>query len=341
LRKKPGHDGLVGMKTLVIGGTGLISGGIVRELLKRGHRVTVFHRGRTPLRERGVLEVTGDRRNRPLFEATMRSLKVDAVFDLISFNVDDAASAVRAFRGRVKHFIHCSTVCAVGVPTMKVICDEAEPYHPVSDYGRGKAAAEKYLLGEWRRTRFPVTIFRPSHTYGPLGGWILGTFMTDWDKDCELVNRIRRGKPVVVHGDGTTLWQSCYTDDAAAGFVGALGKRRVLGQVYNVCGRDILTWDEYYAAVGRAVGRKPRIVHVPTDVILKKAPAYATGFLAEIARFHGAYSIAKIRGDIPEFNPRTGVEEGTRRHARWLASEGRLAKAPPRPFEDRLARYGG
>jgi nucleoside-diphosphate-sugar epimerase len=328
------------MKTLVLGGTGLISGGITRELLRKGHQVTVFHRGTTPLRERGVLEVIGDRKNRPLFEAAMRALKVDAVFDLISFSVEDAASAVRAFRGRVKHFIHCSTVCAVGVPTTKVICDEMEPYHPVSGYGKGKAAAEKYLLAEWKKSRFPVTIFRPSHTYGPLGGWVLGTFLTDWERDCELVNRIRRGQPVVVHGDGTTLWQSCYTDDAAAGFVGALGKRRVLGQVYNICGRDISTWDEYYAAVGRAVGKKPRIVHLPTDVIIKNAPGSATGFLAEIARYHGAYSIEKIRRDIPEFDPRIDVEEGTRRHIAWLKAEGRLRKAPARPFEDALATAG-
>jgi nucleoside-diphosphate-sugar epimerase len=328
------------MNTLVIGGTGLISGGIVRELKRRGHWVTVFHRGGTPLRERGVLEVIGDRRNRPLFEAAMRALEVDAVFDLISFNREDAESAVRVFRGRVRHFIHCSTVCAVGVPTTKVICDEDEPYHPVSDYGRGKAAAEKYLLGQWRNGRFPVTIFRPSHTYGPLGGWVLGTFMTDWEKDCELVNRIRRGRPVVVHGDGTTLWQSCYTDDAATGFVGALGKPHVRGRIYNICGRDISTWNEYYEAVGRAVGRKPRIVHLPTNAILRRAPGYATGFLREIARFHGAYATDRIRRDIPEFNPRIGVEEGTRRHIAWLKAEGRLRKAPARPFEDALAAAG-
>lgn len=329
------------MNALVIGGTGLISGGITRALLRRGHRVTVFHRGRTPLKERGVMEVIGDRRDRPLFEASMRALaaarRLDAVFDLISFNREDAASAVRAFRGRVKHFLHCSTVCAVGVPTTKVICDEGEPYHPISGYGRGKRDAEKLLLGAWRSARFPVTIFRPSHTYGPGGGWVLGTFLTDWEWDAELVNRIRKGRPVVVHGDGEALWQSCFVDDVAEGFVAAAGRRKTFGQVYNICGRDILTWNEYYAAVGRAVGREPRIVHVPTDAIVRGAPESATGFLREIGRFHGAYSIEKIRRDVPEFNPRVDVAEGTRRHIRWLASERRLAKSPPRPFEDRLA----
>ena len=174
--------------------------------------------------------------------------------------------------------------------------------------------------------------------YGPGGGWVLGTFMTDWEKDAELVNRIRRGKPVVVHGDGEAIWQSCYVDDVANGFVAAAGCRKTLGQIYNICGRDLLTWNEYYAAVGRAVGRAPRIVHVPTDAILREAPEGATGFLREIGRYHGAYSTAKLRRDVPGFDPRIGVEEGTRRHIRWLAAEGRLRRSPSRPFEDRLAR---
>jgi nucleoside-diphosphate-sugar epimerase len=287
------------------------------------------------------MEVLGNRGDRRLFEAAMHAVtagsKIDAVFDLIGFNREDAASAERAFKGRVAHYIFCSTVCAVGVPTTKVICDEDEPYHPISGYGRGKEAAERHFLAAWRRSKFPVTIFRPSHTYGPGGGWVLGTFLTDWGTDAELVNRIRTGKPVVVHGDGQTLWQSCYVDDVARGFVGAAGRRKTLGQVYNVCGRDIQTWDEYYQSVGRAVGRKPRIVHVPTDLILREAPASATGFLSEIARYHGAYSTAKLRRDVPEFNPTIDVEEGTRRHIRWLAAEGRLQRSPKRPFEDRLA----
>ncbi len=298
----------------------------------------MFHRGRTPLRERGVVEILGDRHDRPRFEALMRSLRFDAVFDVLCFNRADAESAFRAFRGRVKHFLHTSSVCAVGVPTTKIICDESEPYHPITGYGRGKEETEKFYLSAWKRHRFPVTIIRPSHTYGPGGGWVLGTLLHDWEWDCETINRIRRGQPIVVHGDGTTLWQSCYSDDIGKAFVGALGKPWVRGEIYNACGRDILTWDEYYGAVGRAVGRKPKLVHLPTETIVRVAPEQATGFLREIAQYHGAYSIEKIRKHIPEFVPSIDVEEGTRRHIRWLKAEGRLAKAPRRPYEDALAR---
>jgi nucleoside-diphosphate-sugar epimerase len=326
------------MKALIIGGTGLISGAITRELLKKGHQVTVFTRGKRPLEQKGVKIVVGDRFKRAEFESAMKKLDVDAVFDLISFNTEDAASAYRAFQGRIKHFMHCSTVCAVGGPLTQIPATEDEPYQPLSGYGRGKKAAELYWLKQHREKGFPVTIFRPSHTYGPGGGWVLGIFMTDWDWDAELINRIRAGKPVIVHGDGQTLWQSCYVDDAAAGFVGAYGRKQTLGQIYNLCGHEVMTWDEYYRRVGMACGKAPKIVHLTVEQIAKGAPESATGFLREIALYHGAYAIDKAKRDIPAFRPQVTVQEGTRKHIAWLEKEGRLKKSPKRPFEDRLAK---
>jgi nucleoside-diphosphate-sugar epimerase len=326
------------MNILILGGTGIISGGILRAVKAKGHKVTVFHRGRTRLQERGVTEIFGDRQDRPAFEAMMKRVRFDAVMDVLCFSRADAESAFRAFNGRVRHFIHTSTVCAVGVPTYKVVCDETEPYHPITPYGRGKAEAERFYLGAWKKHRFPVTIIRPSHTYGPGGGWVLGTLLHDWEWDCETLNRIRRGDPVVVHGDGENLWQSCYSDDIGRAYEGALGKPWVRGEVYNACGRDIITWNEHYRRLGEAMGRKAKIVHLPTDIIVAAAPEQATGFLREIAQYHGAYSIDKIRKHIPEFNPRIGVAEGHRRHYQWLKAEGRLKKAPKRPYEDALVR---
>jgi nucleoside-diphosphate-sugar epimerase len=324
------------MKALVIGGTGLISGAITRVLKKEGHEVTVFHRGHRPLEEKGVKELLGDRQDRKAFEALMRSQKFDAVFDLISFNVEDAASAWRAFKGRVKHFVHCSTVCAVGVPTTKIPCDEDEPYHPISGYGRGKAAAEKFLLGKWKSGRFPVTIIRPSHTYGPGAAWVLGTFVDNWDIDCALVNRILAGKPILVAGDGEALWQSCYSDDCAEGFVGCLGNKKVLGQIYNLCGPQFYTWKEYYTRIGKALGRKVTMRFLPTEVIAAKAPQDASGFWREIGQFHGVYSNEKALRDIPAFRPRTTIEQGMKKHVAWLKKKNLLKKAPKRAYEDAL-----
>jgi nucleoside-diphosphate-sugar epimerase len=324
------------MRTLVIGGTGLISGAITRQLKRKGHHVTVFHRGHRPLEVKGVAEILGDRSDRPRFEAAMQAHKFDAVFDLISFNADDTASALRAFKGQVKHFVHCSTVCAVGAPLTKIPSDESEPYQPVSNYGRGKAAAEKFLLQAWKKQGFPVTIVRPSHTYGPGAHWVLGTFVDDWDRDSALINRIRSGKPVLVQGDGEQLWQSCYVDDIAEGFVGILGKAKVRGQIYNMCGPEVFTWNEYYRRVARGLGKTVHLEHLPTPVILAQAPEEATYFLKDIAQYHGAYSNAKALRDIPEFRPRTSVEQGTAKHVAWLTKKGLLKKAPLRIYEDKL-----
>jgi nucleoside-diphosphate-sugar epimerase len=324
------------MKALVIGGTGLISGAITRILKREGHEVTVFHRGHSPLEVTGVKELLGNRQDRKAFEALMLAHKFDAVFDLISFNTEDAASAWRAFRGRVKHFVHCSTVCAVGVPTTKIPCDENEPYHPISNYGRGKEAAEKFLLSKWKSGRFPVTIIRPSHTYGPGAAWVLGTFVDDWGKDCTLINRILANKPILVQGDGEQLWQSCYSDDCAEGFVGCLGNKKVLGQIYNLCGPEYYTWNEYYTRIAKAFGRKAKLAHLPTKVIIAKAPRDATYFLEEIAQFHGVYSNEKAMRDIPAFRPRTTIEQGFKKHVAWLRKKNLLKKAPKREYEDKL-----
>jgi len=329
------------MKVLVIGGTGLISGATTKHLKSLGHQVTVYHRGSSPLKTRGVEEIIGDKMDRRAFEADMKKRRFDAVIDPLLFNAQDAASDMRAFAGRIKHFIFISTVGAIGGPPVCIPADETEPYRPVGDYGRNKAAAEKMLLKAWRTKKFPVTIVRPSHTYGPNNRIALGTFVTDWGKDCELFNRIRQGKHVVLHGDGEGLWQSCYVDDLAEGLGGILKRRRkTLGEIYHMCGHEVMSWNEYYHRIGTALGRKVKIVHVPSDAIYKAAPEHSLGFLREFASMPGVYDISKAKAHIPEFNPRIPVEKGMARLYKWLKKEGALKEAPKRPFEDRLVRLG-
>src|SRR5438132_10396357 len=150
------------MRVLVIGGSGNISREIVRALQRHEHEVVVFNRGRhrDPQPE-GVRVVLGDRREREAFEATTRALEPDAVIDMISFSPEDAASAVRAFSGRVRHFIHCSTVMTYGPPVPQPVCDEGAPLGARTPYGQAKIAADALLLREYVETGFPVTIIKP------------------------------------------------------------------------------------------------------------------------------------------------------------------------------------
>ena len=192
------------MKVLIIGGTGNISRGIVAALLQRNHEVVMFNRGQHPDAPPPDIQVIhGDRRDRDAFESRMRAEKFNAVIDMISYNADDAASALRAFRGRVDGFIHCSTVMTYGppFPFSGVNIPETAPLNGTSEYGRGKIAADKLLLDAHAEDGFPVTIFKPSYTHGP--GMLVHRQVGG---DGSWIDRLRKGKPILSAGGRTELF---------------------------------------------------------------------------------------------------------------------------------------
>jgi nucleoside-diphosphate-sugar epimerase len=319
------------MRVLVIGGTGLISTGIVKALQARGHEVAVFNRGQRKSRlPDGVAYLQGDRKEYPAFEAAMQGIDVDAVIDMIAYGPEDTRSAIRAFQGRVRHFIHCSTVCTYGVTLSKLPADEEEPLRPISDYGRNKVACDELLLDAYRTQGFPATIFKPSHTYGP--GSLL---IRQLGSDKHLIDRIRKEKPVIVAGDGNALWQMLYCDDAGVGFAGAVGNEKTFGQVYNIVGNEVVTWDDYHRRLAAAIGCDIQIVHVPSDLLVAlDMPRYRG--LHEIFRHHGVYTSAKLKRDVPEYQPAVMWEEGVRRNVAWMDQEGMVANSDEDDFEDRI-----
>lgn len=321
------------MKVLIIGGTGLISTGIVQALRERGAAITVFNRGRTDDRlGDGVRHLVGDRQDFPAFEAAMAAAgSWDVVIDMICFRPEEAASAVRAFGGRCGHFIFCSTVCTYGNTQTVVPTLETTPQAPHSDYGRGKLAGEQVFLQAHAEGKMPVTIIRPSHTYGPGGGIIhnLGT-------EPAFLVRLRAGRPVIVSGDGHGLWQSAYADDVGRAFAYAAGRPLCFGQAYNAVADEVMTWDQYTQRTAAAIGAPaPRIVHIPTDLLLA-IDRSRYGALAEIFRFHGVYSNAKLKRDVLEFRLTTPYEEGVRRTVAWLDRHRPVPASPEDAWEDRL-----
>jgi nucleoside-diphosphate-sugar epimerase len=322
------------MKVLIIGGTGLISTGIVKALKARGAAVTVFNRGRTDDRLGGeeVRRLHGDRGDFPAFEGTMAtSGPWDVVIDMICFTPEQAESDLRAFAGRCGHFIFCSTVCTYGNTQTVIPTDENCPQRPHSDYGRNKLACERIFLRAGEGGQMPVTIFRPSHTYGPGGGIInnLGWAPT-------FVDRLRRGRPIIVSGDGHGLWQSTHADDVGVGFAYAAGRAKCFGEAYNIVGDEIFTWDQYTQRTAAAIGAPaPRIVHIPTDLLLA-ADRRRHAALEEIFRFHGVYSSAKLKRDVPEYQPATLFEDGVRQTVAWLDRHRKIEPAGDSDVEDRL-----
>ncbi|MFM1852209.1 MAG: hypothetical protein RIS54_1893 [Verrucomicrobiota bacterium] len=320
------------MKVLIIGGTGLISTGIVKALQARGADITVFNRGRMEDRLGNVKRLVGDREDRAAFERTIvEAGPWDVAIDMICFNLEQAASDVRALAGRCGHFLFCSTVCTYGNTQAIVPTDETTPQQPHSTYGRGKVDCEQLFLRAHEDGRFPITIFRPSHTYGPSGPVInnLG-----WEPS--FVDRLRRGLPVVVSGDGHGLWQSAFHEDVGRGFAYAAGERHTFGEAYNATADEVVTWDDYVRRTAAAIGApEPRIVHIPTDLLLSLGHERLQP-LEEIFRYHGVYSSEKLKRDVPDFRHKTPYEDGVRRTVEWLDAHDKIVPAKDDDFVDKL-----
>lgn len=317
------------MRVCVVGGTGNISTSIVRLLAEVGHEVTVFNRGQTPGLPPGVRELRGDRKERPAFEAAMQAGRFEAAIDMISYTAEDAQSALRAFRG-VKHLVHCSTVCTYGVQYDWMPSTEDHPLRPISDYGRNKVAADRVLLEAYYREGFPVTIIKPSTTYGPRWNMLR---QIAWEAGW--VDRVRKGKPIAVCGDGRALHQWLYVDDAAPAFVFALGRDRCVGQTYNMMRREFGCWADYHRTAMKVIGREVELVGVPVaSLVAAKVPS--VGICESIFSYNTVYSPERLMRDVPEFRPKIPLEEGLSRVLAAMEREGRIPDSDREDWEDRL-----
>lgn len=328
--------GVYCMKVLVIGGTGNISRGIVAAALSSGHEVTVFTRGTNlDAPPKGVRHIVGDRRDRPAFEAQLAAERFDAVYDMISFSEEDATSSLRAFRGRVEHFVQCSTVMTYGVPFPYngVNIDEDAPLQGSSPYGLGKIAADRLLLKAHQDDSFPVTIMKPSYTHGPgnpLYRQVGGT--TRW------LSRMREGKPILSAGDGLNYFQYLASKDAGAGFVGLLGKKHCIGQTYNIVHPQPRSWDEWQRTAAEAMGVEAKLVHVSQDILLALAPdrfkSMRDGF-----GHHQIFRHEKLMRDVPEFNPQTPLVESLREVITWMDQHSLIDQHDDSDLEDRIIQF--
>jgi nucleoside-diphosphate-sugar epimerase len=321
------------MHVLFLGGTGLISTAIARKLLQRGEQVTCFNRGRSENRleaHPNLTILTGDRSDRAAFEALFAGKHFDVVVDMICFGPDDAASSIRAFKGRCDHFLFCSTVCVYSGPPNTIPTPESEPYHSIGGYGKNKAACEQLFLSE---PDFPATVLRPSHSYGeggmlirPVGGW--GSFGTFPD-------RLRKGLPVIVPGDGTNVWASCHVDDVAAGFISVMGKPAAIGECFNITGEENVTWNRYHEIVAAVVGGTFNPIYIPTDILCEIAPNWSGG-LREIFAWPSIFTTDKIKA-MGYPGQTISWREGAARTVAWMEANGKVQEASADGgFEDRL-----
>jgi len=300
------------MKVLFIGGTGIISSGCVQLALDRGVELYVLNRGMStqrPLPD-GVTVLRGDIRDAGSAKAALGELTFDAVVNWVAYTTEHVALDIELFRGRTGQYVFISSASAYQTPPARLPIVESTPLrNPHWQYSRDKIACEDLLVKAYRDDGFPATIVRPSHTYDrtlvPLdGGWTA-------------IDRMRRGKEIVVHGDGTSLWTLTHHLDFAKGFVPLLGHPRAVGDVFHITSDDVLTWDQIAHTLAAAAGTTARIVHVPSDAIAATDPQWGAVLLGDKAHSL-VFDNSKLRSVVPDFVATIPFEQGAREIVAWF-----------------------
>jgi nucleoside-diphosphate-sugar epimerase len=325
------------LKVLFIGGSGVISSACARVAVEAGIELTVLNRGRTATRSlpAGVTEVRGDIRDGGVVRDALAGLDFDAVVDWVAFTPEHVRADLELLRGRMGQYVFISTASAYQTPPSRLPVTESTPLrNPYWQYSRDKIACEDLLVAEYRSSGFPVTIVRPSHTYDATktvlsGGWTS-------------LARMLAGKPVIVHGDGTSLWTVTWNEDFARGFVPLLGHPRTYGEAFHITSDDFLTWDQIAHALGAALGVGPRIVHVPSDVIASADPEWGAGLLGD--KTHSmTFDNSKLRSVVPGWHATVPFERGAREIASWYLADPARQVVDPRldALMDKLAETYG
>lgn len=316
------------MKIVIVGGTGNISESIVRLLLKQGHEVSCFNRGLSGVLPEGIRLIRGDRNDREAFERAMQQGRFDAAIDMMGFSTEDAQSSIRAFRG-VGHFVQCSTVCTYGVDYDWMPVTEDHPLRPTTGYGRGKVDADNVYLAAFYSEGFPVTIIKPSTTYGPKQG-----LLRQIARDYSWIDRIRKGKPILT-GNGSLAHQFLHVDDAAKAFVGVLNKSRCLGQTYNMCKSGYTTWEEYHRTAMRIIGRNVEMVGISPET-LEAVDRDRYAYYVDMFAYNLYYSPERLYRDVPEFQPAISLEQGMIDVLEAMDRTGMTPDSDAMDWEDRL-----
>ncbi|HEV7501957.1 MAG TPA: NAD-dependent epimerase/dehydratase family protein [Vicinamibacteria bacterium] len=305
------------MKLLFLGGTGNISTACVEQARERGHDVTIVTRGRTASRlEAGARAVAGDRDDAAFLGGLARASRFDAVIDFLGYRPEQVTMAIDAFGGRIGQYVFISTTAAYEKPVARYVITEETPLaNPFWEYARLKIECEERLRAARERSGFPATVVRPSYTYGPT--WIPSGF---GGQDYTVVGRMRRGEPIVCHGDGTSLWVMTAASDFAAGLVGLLGQEAALGEAFHITSDEVLTWQAIYRTIALAAGAELEMVQAPSALIAAMYPERGGSLLGDKA-WSVVFDNAKIRRFVPDYRPRVTFAAGMARSIAWYDAE--------------------
>ena len=302
------------MKVLFIGGTGIISSACSPLALAQGVELYLLNRGQSdrPLAD-GAQVLTGDIRDPATVEAALGDHHFDAVVNWIAFTPEHIETDLALFGSRTDQYIFISSASAYQTPPLSLPILESTPLrNPFWAYSRAKIACEERLMQAYREDGFPVTIVRPSHTYDQR--------LIPFDAGYTFVDRLRQGKPVVVHGDGTSLWVLTHHRDFAKGFVGLLGNRRAIGESFHITSDEALSWNQIAHELARAAGVQAEIVHVPSATIATFVPKWGDGLLGD--KSHSmVFDNSKIKRFVPDYVATIPFARGAEEIVAWYAAD--------------------
>jgi nucleoside-diphosphate-sugar epimerase len=324
-------------RVLFIGGTGILSRAAGLLLVERGDELTILNRGWSSKRPApdGAERLRADVREPGALAAAIEGREFDVVVDFVAFTADDARRDVDLFSGRTAQYVFISSVAAYQKPPAHLPIRESSPLHnPFWDYGSNKIAAEDVFVSAFRRSGFPATIVRPAHTYDPSYIPLNG----EWTA----IDRMLRGVPVVLHGDGTSLWTLTHARDFAAAFVALLGNPAAIGDSFHITSDEILTWDRIAQTLARAAGVEARIVHVPSDAMAAADRRQGEELLGD-RTYSVVFDNTKIKDFVPGWRATTPFATGAVEILDWYDAHPARKKVDPaleEYFDALIARYG-
>ena len=318
------------MKILMIGGTGTISSAITRQLAASDNELWLLNRGSRKNEVPGnVKQIIADIDDEAEVLRQIGETQFDAVCEFIGFLPSQVERDIRLFKGRTKQYVYISSASAYNKPAANhVITEGTTLANPYWEYSRNKIACEELLLKEYRENGFPITIIRPSHTYceravpvsvhGLKGSW-------------QVLKRMMEGKPVLVHGDGSSLWTLTWNEDFAKGFIGLLGNPKAIGESFQIMSDEQLTWNQIYECVGKALNVRPKLYHVASDFLAATSPKEwdFTGNLLGDKAATVVFDCSKLKRAVPGFQATTRFDEGVRRCVAYILAHPELQEEDP------------
>lgn len=321
------------MKVLFIGGTGNISTSVSRLAVARGIELFHLNRGHNATSIEGIPTLIADIKQPDQVKTILKDHYFDSIVNWIAFEEADIERDLQLFSGKCNQYIFISSASAYQKPQTHPIITESTPLaNPYWRYSRNKIACEERLMRAYREEGFPMTIVRPSHTYDQripisVGNWA----------SYVVPKRMLEGRPVIVHGDGTSLWVLTHAEDFAKGFVGLLANPQTIGHTFQITSDFLLNWNQIYEQIGAALGVKPNIIHIPSEFIAEHDPDTGAGLLGD-KMWSVIFDNSKIKQFVPDYVASIPFHLGIERSLKWYQTDPRRLEvsAEDEAFFDKL-----